>query len=80
MTTKQAPPLSKHSLPLDQEIALKYVTYLVEKRIADLPETRRDFCESAGYHPKLLYNNPHIGAVACPEMTRAPLVANSACR
>lgn len=61
---KPAPPLDKHYLPLDKEIALKYVTYLVEKRIADLPETRRDFCEASGFHAKLLNNNPHIGAVA----------------
>jgi cephalosporin hydroxylase len=61
---KQAALLEKHHLPLDKEIALKYVTYLVDKRIADLPETRRDFCEAAGFHPKLLYGNPHIGAIA----------------
>ena len=64
MKDKQAPPLAKHHLPLDKEIALKYATYLVEKRIADTPETRRDFCAEAGFHPKLLYNNPHIGALA----------------
>jgi cephalosporin hydroxylase len=64
VTDKQAPTLDKPQLPLDKEIALKYVTYLVDKRIADLPETRRDFCESAGFHPKLLYNNPHLGAIA----------------
>jgi cephalosporin hydroxylase len=53
----------QHSLPLDKEIAQKYLAYLIEKRLADLPETRREFCEQAGYHPKLLYNNPHIGAI-----------------
>jgi cephalosporin hydroxylase len=63
VTEKQAPSLEKPALPLDKEIALKYVTYLVEKRIADLPETRRAFCEAAGFHPKLLYNNPHLGAI-----------------
>ena len=63
-TKPPPPPLDKHPLPLDKEIALKYVTYLVEKRIADLPETRRAFCEQAGFHPKLLYNNPHIGSIA----------------
>lgn len=57
---KQANPLDKPFLPLDQEIAMKYVTYLVEKRIADVAETRRAFCEESGFHPKLLYNNPHI--------------------
>jgi cephalosporin hydroxylase len=59
-----SPPLDKHYLPLDKEIALKYVTWLVEKRIADLPETRRDFCAAAGFHPKLLHHNPHIAAIA----------------
>jgi cephalosporin hydroxylase len=64
VTAHSASPLDKHHLPLDKEIALKYVTYLVDKRIADLPETRRDFCAEAGYHPKLLYNNPHIASIA----------------
>jgi cephalosporin hydroxylase len=64
VTVNSASPLDKHHLPLDKEIALKYVTYLVDKRIADLPETRRDFCAEAGYHPKLLYNNPHIASIA----------------
>jgi cephalosporin hydroxylase len=57
------PPLAKHHLPLDQEIAMKYVTWLVEKRIADGPDTRVDFCEQSGFHPKLLYNNPHIDSI-----------------
>ncbi len=64
MTQNQADPLDKSRLPLDKEIALKYVTYLVEKRIDDLPQTRRDFCDAAGFHPKLLYNNPHIASIA----------------
>jgi cephalosporin hydroxylase len=59
----QAPPISKHHLPLDKEVAMKYVTWLVEKRIADGADTRIRFCEEAGYHPKLLYNNPHLGAI-----------------
>ena len=42
---------------------MKYVTWLVEKRIADGAQTRIRFCEEAGYHPKLLYNNPHLGAI-----------------
>jgi cephalosporin hydroxylase len=61
--TQPAPPLDKHPLALDREIAMKYVTWLVEKRIADLPKTRVDFCAEAGFHPKLLYNNPHIAAI-----------------
>ena len=56
-------PLDPHPLALDREIALKYVTWLVEKRIADLPQTRLDFCAEAGFHPKLLHNNPHIAAI-----------------
>lgn len=63
VTAKEAPPLDKHHLPLDKEIALKYVTWLVEKRIADGADTRRDFCEQAGFHPKLLYSNPHLVAI-----------------
>lgn len=64
MTTRPAAdPLDKHPLALDREIAMKYVTYLVEKRIADLPQTRLDFCALAGYHPKLLYNNPHVESI-----------------
>lgn len=50
-------------LALDREIAMKYVAYLVDKRAADSAESRRAFCEQAGYHPKLLYNNPHIAGV-----------------
>jgi len=61
---QQAPPLSRHHFALDKEVALKFVTYLVEKRIADLPETGRAFCEQAGIHPKLLYHNPHISEIA----------------
>ena len=64
MTDHRPLGLEKHPLPLDKEIALKYVTFLVEKRLPDQPETRRDFCEEAGFHPKLLYNNPHIEAIA----------------
>ena len=50
-------------LALDREIAMKYVAWLVEKRAADSSESRRAFCEQAGYHPKLLYNSPHIAGV-----------------
>jgi cephalosporin hydroxylase len=59
----QAPPLSKHHLALDKEVALKYVTWLVEKRIADGEDTRVAFCEESGFHPQLLYNNPHVGDI-----------------
>jgi cephalosporin hydroxylase len=52
------------ALPLDKEIAQKYIAYLLERKMSDGAETRRMFCEKLGYHPKLLYNNPHIGAIA----------------
>lgn len=42
---------------------MKYVTWLVEKRISDSPESQRMFCEEAGFHPKLLYSNPHVEAI-----------------
>lgn len=61
MTEKTvAPP----TLALDREIALSYVTWLVESRAEDGPDSRLRFCESAGWHPKLLHNNPHIAAIA----------------
>ena len=63
MSKKQAPPLAKHHLPLDKEVAMRYVTWLVEKRIADGPESRRSFCDEAGFHPKLLYANPHLATI-----------------
>jgi cephalosporin hydroxylase len=62
----QIPPAAKPEdprLPLDREIAMQYVTYLVAQRVPDLPQTRRDFCEQAGIHPKLLYANPHVAAI-----------------
>lgn len=63
MKETQSPPLSKHHLAFDKEVALKYVTWLVEKRIADGADTRVAFCEEAGFHPQLLYNNPHVRAI-----------------
>ncbi len=63
MNDKHTPAGERHALPLDKEIAQSYVAHLVEHRIADSPETRREFCEKAGYHPQLLYSNPHIGAI-----------------
>lgn len=56
-------PLEGPDVPLDREIAVKYVTWLVERQSADRPEARVEFCESAGFHPKLLYNNPHIRSI-----------------
>jgi len=56
-------PEAPQSLALDQQIALDYVRYLVEKAANDAPEARTAFCEAAGVHPKLLYNNPHIEGI-----------------
>ena len=56
---------SGHSIamPLDKEIAQRYVAYLLERKIEDSAEARRAFCEASGCHAKLIYNNPHIGAI-----------------
>ena len=58
-------PQSSHNpaMPLDREVALGYVSWLVEKRRPDVPEGRLEYCREAGHHPKLLYNNPHIAAI-----------------
>jgi cephalosporin hydroxylase len=63
MNDKHRPAPEPHALPLDKEIAQNYVAHLVEGRVADSPEARREFCEQAGYHPQLLYSNPHIRAI-----------------
>lgn len=51
-------------IALDREIALRYVRFLLDKGLDDGAEPRRLFCEEAGVHPKLLYYNPHVKAVA----------------
>jgi cephalosporin hydroxylase len=51
------------SIPLDQEIARHYVAWLVDRGAGDGPDSRLQFCREAGYHPKLLYNNPHLKAI-----------------
>jgi cephalosporin hydroxylase len=63
VTGKRTSPASSHDLPLDQEIALEYVRYLVESSVDDTPDARRDFCEQRGHHQKLLHNNPHIRSI-----------------
>ena len=50
-------------LSLDKEIAQRYVAFLVEHGRNDDPDARRDYCERAGVHKKLLHNNPHITAI-----------------
>jgi cephalosporin hydroxylase len=50
-------------LSLDKEIAQRYVAFLVENGRNDDPDARRDYCERAGVHQKLLHNNPHITAI-----------------
>lgn len=52
------------SVPLDRQIAVDYVRFLIERGMTDSPDVRRQFCESAKVHPKLLYFNPHIHDVA----------------
>jgi cephalosporin hydroxylase len=63
VSKKQASPLARHHLALDKEIAMRYVTWLVEKRIADGTDTRRAFCRECGYDLRLLERNPHVGAI-----------------
>lgn len=64
MNDRHTPRPREHPpLALDREIALKYVAWLVERRADDGPEARREFCEDAGIHPKLLHSNPHVGAI-----------------
>jgi cephalosporin hydroxylase len=50
-------------LALDKEIAQRYVAFLVENGRSDDHDARRDYCERAGVHQKLLHNNPHITAI-----------------
>ncbi|WP_374372719.1 CmcI family methyltransferase [Dongia sp.] len=59
------PPAQKDypPLPLDKEIAQRYVQFLVQSQRDDDPEARRAFCEAQGFHQKLLHNNPHIAAI-----------------
>ncbi len=52
------------TLALDHEIALKYVRFLLAEQQSDSPAARKAFCEREKVHPKLLYYNPHIKAVA----------------
>lgn len=50
--------------PLDQDIALKYVRFLLDQGGVDSPQARKEFCDRDSVHPKLLYHNPHIGQVS----------------
>lgn len=49
---------------LDQEIAQNYAKFLIEKELPDSPQARQNFCTASAIHPKLLYYNPHIEALA----------------
>lgn len=49
---------------IDQQIALQYVRFLSDEATADTPDSRRIFCERESIHPKLLYFNPHLRAIA----------------
>jgi cephalosporin hydroxylase len=50
-------------IALDKEIAQRYVAFLVENNRVDDYEARREYCERAGVHQKLLHHNPHIAAI-----------------
>lgn len=52
------------SQAIDQQLALQYVAFLVEKSMFDSPDSRQLFCEQQSVHPKLLYFNPHIRAIS----------------
>lgn len=51
------------NLPLDQEIARKYLQFLLSSNKEDSIENRQEFCESSGVHAKFIYFNPHIKAI-----------------
>lgn len=57
-------PLPAPGPALDKEIAQKYLQHLVTHGAIDTPDTRKAFCDASGIHPKLLYSNPHIHAIA----------------
>jgi cephalosporin hydroxylase len=50
--------------PLDQDIALRYVRFLLDEGRVDSTQARKDFCDRESVHPKLLYYNPHISTVS----------------
>jgi cephalosporin hydroxylase len=54
---------SKRS-PLDQDIAKKYLKFLLDRDAADSAEQRQLFCKQFGIHPKLLLYNPHINQIS----------------
>lgn len=49
--------------PLDQDIALRYVRFLLDEGRVDSTQARKEFCDRESVHPKLLYYNPHIRMV-----------------
>ncbi len=51
-------------MALDQEVALKYVAFLVSGSATDSPEARQSFCEAEKIPPKLLWFNPNIQSIA----------------
>jgi len=52
------------ALALDKEIAQKYLRHLLEVDAVDSPDERKAFCDAQGFHPKLLYANPHIAEIS----------------
>ena len=67
MTEKQSPNASP-ALALDREIALSYVTWLVESRGADDAEARRRFCEARAERGNVdrLRGGDHLAHVISP--------------
>jgi cephalosporin hydroxylase len=52
------------SQAIENQIAIGYVRFLLEKGASDSHESRQQFCELESVHPKLLYFNPHLRAIA----------------
>lgn len=52
------------TLALDKEIAQNYLRHLLDRNATDTPQERKAFCDESGFHPKLLYSNPHIADIA----------------
>lgn len=50
--------------PLDREIAVEYIRFLVNQGLDDDPDARKRFCNENDIEPKLLYYNPHIEEIA----------------
>jgi cephalosporin hydroxylase len=55
---------TKNSLvPLDKTVAVEYLRFLLDTDAADSFASRQAYCEKKKVHPKLLFANPHLGAI-----------------